>query len=445
MNYEYVRMSTTEEAEKHFTETGHWIVANVRQQAGWPEHKVIVYFRDIPVLFIPEKDNSYPAIAVLCKNGISEQKAKETINHFLSSMTWSSGKPIEIECLGGGSRPSVMGKSGGCRMLSKPFRIDYLPDTIDENARLALAFYREAMSLNNPAYSFLSYYKIINLKYGKGDEQKDWIEKQITQVSQWEGKKRVDALMANLGSARKVAEYLYHSCRCAIAHANVGQEVINPEDYEDTNRLREDLPLIKSLAEILIEEEFGILRPSTIHKTHPYELFGFKAMLGESIIEKIKSGESIDGEIPLPKEISIRLWGEPIYKVFELMNLEVISVENGAIVVQAISKDGMVTVVFALDFIQERIDFDPTSSIRATKDDGSVLMAECSLDINRFLKRYWANGILEIWDGKDGQCLGYSDAFIPVNIDLRKVIDNFEQGIKACEEAIIKRRDTAKG
>ncbi|MBL7071089.1 MAG: hypothetical protein ISS26_02820 [Candidatus Omnitrophica bacterium] len=102
-------------------------------------------------------------------------------------------------------------------------------------------------------------------------------------------------------------------------------------------------------------------------------------------------------------------------------------------------------VIFTLDFIQERIDFDPTSSIRAAKDDGSVLMAEYSLEINRFLKRYWGNGILELWDGKDGKCLGYSDAFIPVNIDLRGTIDNFNQRIKTCEEEIIKRRDSAKG
>jgi len=71
-------------------------------------------------------------------------------------------------------------------------------------------------------------------------------------------------------------------------------------------------------------------------------------------------------------------------------------------------------------------------------------MAEYSLDICRFLRKYWANGILEIWDEKEKKCLGYSDPFVPVNIDLSRTIGNFDQRIKACEQEIVRRRDAAK-
>ena len=443
MKYEYVKMSSVEDAEKYSAETGHWIVANVRQQVGWPEHKLIVYFRDVPLLFMPEKDNGYPAIAVCCKNGISEGRAKEVINHFLSSMSWSTEKPVEIECLTGGGRPYVMGKSAGCRIISKPFRIHYLPDTADKDARLALAFYREAMSLSHPAYSFLSYYKIINLKYKTGDSQKNWIEDKIKQISDWEAKKRIDALV-KLSLPQKISEYLYHSCRCAIAHASVGQDVVNPEDYEDMNRLREDLPLIKSLAEMIIEEEFGILRPSTIYKTHPYELFGFKPIISDPVIEKIKLGESLSESIVFPEEVSVRLWGEPAYAVFESMSIEIVGVEKGSLVLQAISSDKQVAVIFALDFVQERIVFDPVNSIRTAEDNGSVLIVEHFLDISKFLKRYWANGILEIWDKRACKCLGYSDAFVPVNIDLARTLESFDQKIKVYEQELIRRKESSK-
>jgi hypothetical protein len=439
VSFEYIKMSSVEEAEEYFKEKGSWIVANVKQRIGWPEKKVIVYFRNTPLLLIPEETDKYPAIAVLCKN-ISEEKARETINHFLSSLTWSKGNYISTELWGGGGRPYVYGRGKETRYLSKPFRISYLPDTTDREARLALAFYREAMSLEHVAYSFLSYYKIINLKHRSGEAQKKWIEQKLNKVTYHEGKIRLDQLRPIEGSDAKVAAYLYHSCRCAIAHADINDTTIDPENYSDISRLRSDLPLIRALVEILIEDDFQILSPRSIHGDHPHELFGFKEIIGEKLVKQIKNGDEISEGIPFPDEISIRLWGEKPYQQFEKMKILGIRHEESALIIDAISSNERGGVVFALDFSEERIIFDPLTSLRVMQDDGSIPAVEVRLNHDKFMRRYWLNGILEIWDSKNNRCLGFSDPFIPVNIDMGQTIDNFDTQIKRLEDIAEKRR-----
>ncbi|MBL8013137.1 MAG: hypothetical protein JNN05_04755 [Candidatus Omnitrophica bacterium] len=440
MDFEYIQMSSAEEAEKYFTEKGHWIVANVRQYVGWPEAKVIIYFRGVPILLIPEETDKYPAVAILCRSGIDQDKAREIIHHFLSSWAWSRSSVIEIEAWGGGGRPYVYGRPKNVRMLSKPFRIMYLPDAIEPETRLALALYREAMALENPAYGFLSFYKVINLKYPTGKTaQKNWVEQALPRVDLWEGKKRYEELLKALGSNKEIAEYLYHSCRCAIAHADINQTTVNPENYVDMARLRSDLPLIRALVELLIEEEFRILREGTVYKKHPYELFGFKTILGEGVIKEIKNDNPVTG-VPFPQEISIRLWSSGIFGLFEGMKIVNLGIQKGLLIIEAISSNNMMAAVLVLDFNQERILFDPQTSIRSTKDDGSVAWIETDLDIQRFLRRYWLNGVFELWDSKHNKCLGFSDAFVPVNIDLSRTIENFDMGIKRCEKEVEKRR-----
>ena len=440
MSFEYVHMSTKKEAEEYFKEKGYWMVANVRQSMGWPDYKVIVYFRGVPILFIPEVEDRYPAVAVLCRDGINQNKAREIIHHFLSSLAWSNEAVIEIEAWGGGSYPTVYGRPLNVRMLRRPFRIMYLPDTEDPEARLALAFYREAMALDHSAYGFLSFYKIINLKYRSGDAQKNWIEEKLANVDYFDGKKRFEELKKDLGSDAKVSEYLYHSCRCAIAHADINQETVNPEDYEGMARLRSDLPLIRGLVELLIEEEFNILREATIHKKHPYELFGFKAILGEEAIKEIINDNPVKG-VPFPEEISIRLWGAEQFKLFEGLKVENVGVKEGGLIVESISSNNVLGVVLRLDFKQGRIMFDPQRSIRIIEDNGSLTWVESKIEIQRFLRKYWLNGILEIWDPKNNICLGFSDAFVPVNIDLTRTIDNFDKEIEESGAEIEKRRE----
>ena len=87
------------------------------------------------------------------------------------------------------------------------------------------------------------------------EAQKQWIRDNLQYVTD----KDAIARIAILTSAEPdVANYLYVSGRCAVAHAFDQNNVVNPDDPADLIRLHEDLPVIRELARVAIEREFGV-------------------------------------------------------------------------------------------------------------------------------------------------------------------------------------------
>ena len=428
MSSNYVWMSSEEEADSYMQTSGHWIVANIEQQIGWTEKKVLVKFQDRKLLLLPEENDQYPAVAVHLNSSLTQDGARELINNFLSSLAWSESKAIHIAHWGGGSRPFRMGRSRFGSIRSLHFRISYLPIPQNENARLALAFYREAMSLDHIAYSFLSFYKIINQRYKKGDRQKAWIRRTLPSMTDREAIKRMEQLS---DEHEDVADYLYISCRCAIAHAGVNPTV-DPENFEDNKRLKSDLPLIKHLAELLIEEHYEIKTSSTIWKEHLYELYGFKKMIGDDLAENFKSkGTEFKINVNIIRQLSIRLWGENKYKAIENLKPKVVRATDGIVLLECVSENDLVSIMIGLDFSNERLLFDPINGV-ATQDDGSVEAAEFAADVQRFIGKYFCNGSLEVWDPNEEICLGRCDPFIPTNIDLGRTYENYKKSEQHC-------------
>ena len=428
MSYDYVWMSSEEEADSYMQSPGHWIVANIEQQIGWTKKKVLVEYQNHKLLLLPEEDDQYPAVAVHLNSSLTQDDARELINNFLSSLAWSESKAIHVAHWGGGSRPFRMGRSRFGSVRSLHFRISYLPIPQDENARLALAFYREAMSLDHIAYSFLSFYKIINLRYRRGDRQKAWIRRTLPAMSDREAIKRMEELN---DEHEDVADYLYISCRCAIAHAGVSPTV-DPENFDDNNRLRNDLPLIKHLAELLIEDHYKIKTSSTILQEHLYELEGFKKMVGDELSEKLKNkGTEFKKKVHVIEKLSIRLWGENKYAALENLNPKVVRAADGIILLECVSQNNLISIMIGLDFPNERLLFDPINGV-AIHDDGSVEAAEFAADIQRFIGKYFCNGSLEVWDPSKERCLGRCDPFIPTNIDLGRTHENYKKNEQHC-------------
>lgn len=428
MSSSYVRMSSEEEADTYMRSPGDWMVAHIVQQIGWTEKKVLVKFQENNLLLLPDEDEQYPAVAVLLNSSLTQNDARKLINNFLSSLAWSKSKAIHVEHWSGGSRPFRMGRSRFGSYRSLHFRITYLPLPQNENARLALAFYREAMSLDHIAYSFLSFYKIINLRYKRGDRQKAWIRRTLPSMTDRDAIKRMKELN---DEHEDVSDYLYTSCRCAIAHAGVNPTV-DPENFDDNNRLRSDLPLIKHLAELLIEDHHQIKSSSTIWKEHLYELDGFKKMVGDELAGIFKDkGTEFKKKVNVIDRLSIRLWGENRYDALENLKPTVVRAADGTVLLECISENDLVSVIIGLDFPNERLLFDPINGV-ASHDDGSVKAAEFSADVQRFIGKYICNGSLEVWDPTEEICLGRCDPFIPTNIDLGGTYKNYQKNEQHC-------------
>ena len=110
--------------------------------------------------------------------------------------------------------------------------------------------------MNSLPYEFLGYFKILNILNRSGQGQKEWIRQTLPKLT---GKKARERIAAISTSGDEVAEHLYDSGRCAIAHA-YNDPLVDPDDVSQLRGLSEDLGLIRELAEYAIEHELGVCR-----------------------------------------------------------------------------------------------------------------------------------------------------------------------------------------
>lgn len=132
----------------------------------------------------------------------------------------------------------------------------YRQVAFDYEQKLALGFYKEGISSNSNFCKFLNFYKIINIKFHSGPDQKSWINANIGRISRHR---------ARLQKMRKegvsdFGDYLYNSCRCAIAHASIqsGDPIADVDTFDDNYRINVSLPVIQELAEVFIKHELGV-------------------------------------------------------------------------------------------------------------------------------------------------------------------------------------------
>lgn len=413
-------------------QNGNWVVGCVRSGVGWPLKLTPVTFRRrtlylLPVSTHPDHNlTNHPAVAVRLEGAEQYRDGQVLVSHFLSSLAWSARQPVEVVQWSGGNIARSMGGYSGGTMMTDHFSRPYLPDPTDANARLALGFYREGMYLNHVAYQCLSYFKILNIFLRNGPQQIAWIDANLAKVTEQQAKERIQHLGVNVG------QFLYGSNRCAVAHAG-GTPTADPENPEDMAQLRDDLPLVRALAEIAIEEHFQVKSAMTVWREHLYELEGFREMFGEDSVRVIKdSGTLPETDWPSFPKLSVRLEGHDTYEPLEGMTATMLGVADGVAVLECKSAACLTLLRLGLDFREERMRFDGEAGIAST-DDKSALSARCFSRMQAFRLDYFLNGILEIWDADVGKMLGRSDAFLPQNVDMNGTVRNFRHIIEQAD------------
>jgi hypothetical protein len=184
------------------------------------------------------------------------------------------------------------------------------------------------------------------------------------------------------------------------------------------------LPVIKALAEHVIESQVGVKSALTYHQEHLYELEGFRKLLGEAIVSKLKA-KQIPERFSLLPLLSIRLRGKEKYPAFERLASSIVGAQDGCVYVRCDSSDGLSALIFGLNFPAERIEFNIQGGV-AVRDDGSAHAAHVRLDDLRFFREHICNGELEIWNAESETLLGRTDPLIPVNVDLRGTIRSLD-------------------
>ena len=427
MSEEYIEHIKGETVQVSLSRPGHWVVANIEQSIGWPEEDIIIKYEgtDLFLLTYNDEHDFMPAVAINLSDGLSNDEARSKITRFLSALNWVSSGSLRITYWIGGGRPIRSSDTKGTKYTAKLFRITYLPTNLTEEQQLALALLREGDGLSHThyGYSFLSYYKIINLVKKNGEKQKRWIRNNLANLK-GDAEKRVIEIRNN---GENVEDYLYHSCRCALAHAGV-EPTVNPDDANDSERLYKDLPLIRQLAVQMIESQFSIKTDNTVYKEHLYETSGFKDLFGNDIVSEILSTDAISRKrIKIDQKISIHQWCDKRYGVFDLLSIKVTKIRNGVVFFSCFNDDMTFKIPLIVDLNEDRIYLEIEDSDISTNDEKKEL--EYRIDWNNFFRDFVGNGQLEIFLEDDNNLLGRKDANIPVNIDLGRTIDSFNAAI----------------
>ncbi len=269
-----------------------WVNLAVKPYFSWPSARVDFMFEGKRVTLMPSTEDLACTISVFDQSGLSFEEGGGLLCRFLSRLAWSMGAGVTELFYTGSNDPARPGRLGrgtygeSPAAQVAPWEFVYLPQPSSANAELALALFREGMSINSVPFALLSYFKVINLLNSDWKKQVEWINQNLVRVRYEPAKTRLTELQ-NLHT--DLGQYLYVSGRCAVAHA-FGSPIANPDRYEDKKRLELDLPLMKELAEVCIEQEFGVMSDSAfwafIRKTHnhPPELLR-KALLSDGSIQ----------------------------------------------------------------------------------------------------------------------------------------------------------------
>ena len=237
-----------------------WLQCGVTTQATWPKEKKEVKYGDHTFVLMPQTKDHSASIHIELR-GIGDVQGLTLINRFLSALGWKCDQPTI----------NHYGWSGNLIPVPVPrYRIPYgysptdaFPNEIyeitDVKAKLAVALYREARSLDSIPFQFLSNFKILNIlwndkiKNGR-NELVDGLRSSLPNLSNKECIERLKEIDAEYGDP---ADYLYKSGRCAVAHAFT-DPIVDPDDVSEVRRLSEDLWLMRNLTAYLIEKNFGI-------------------------------------------------------------------------------------------------------------------------------------------------------------------------------------------
>jgi hypothetical protein len=165
-----------------------WIDMAVRPRFSWPDRRVEIPFEGKTVVLQPMTEELSYTASLFDAAGATFEDGGTILRRFLSRLAWSKcGGIEELFVLGSNhtDRPGRLGRSGygtsGWAQV-EPWNLLYLPSPPTAEADLALALFREGMSINSDPFALLSYFKILNITFPKGAAQIDWINSNLSGI-----------------------------------------------------------------------------------------------------------------------------------------------------------------------------------------------------------------------------------------------------------------------
>lgn len=355
MQTHYVPHIFGEEVELRLRNRLGWLTAGVASSIPWPSSDVCIeYSGEEYFLRGSEREGkpSPPCITIACNDRTEVDVALGKIYRFTSILSWFEGGYVDVSGHIWGTRPALYGSRTVYSSMGiageKSFNCNHMPLVEDENIRKALAFWREGQRLNevHHSYAFLSYFKVIESQFTDGRSRRKWITSRIDQLTGRAGKRVAE--LRELG--RDVSEHLFESGRCAIAHASLDGEIIDPDVPADRQRLTADLVIMEELAQAYIRDELKVPDSRTLYRTRN-RLAPWNQLLPPGTIDSLRKGnEPADISVLSGQRVAIGLWPDGPVTGLEKMTMNVDSLENGVIKIVLSNERKTIQLVFYLDY-----------------------------------------------------------------------------------------------
>ncbi len=380
-----------------------WLTVGVASSIAWPEDDVWVDYDGFEFLLHGARQEGELRISPC----VSTPSPREDVDEALSRLYRFTS------VLGFYKRGyvDITGRTWGTRMIrygnprdtfttvlqagKTGFSCNHMPVIEDDHIRKALAFLREGRRLErvHEPYSFLSFFKVLESQLNS-KERTAWVEKNLDLITEQRAVKRINELR---GLGVNVNIHLFESGRCAVAHASVGGNIVDPDMPADRRRIAADLEIISALANRYLRVDAGVPDEMDLYCTrdrvapwHPLMTPGAVAALkAGGHVERVEDLGMLNGAT-----VSVRLWPDPPPKQFEAMKL--LPIESGEGIVKFISMSvrGTIELVFVVDVANGRVHTVITEGgMRA----GVAITEEDVTDYTRYFHSVVGNRIVELF------------------------------------------------
>lgn len=398
-------------------QNGEWIVANISTTSFWPIISQKVRWRGVDIWIIPVMKGFYPAVAMMVPPGRSRIECEELVLRFVSTLSWVEERGYMVDGgLSGGNLPRPMGrdKDRGFSICDE-FDLSYFPEVTHPEAGLALGLMREGRGLNHVGYSFLSFYRVLEVAFPDDNTRIAWIAAAVAGLSGFGVKEALAGVRAQGHvTPAQIGTHLFKSGRCAMAHG-ARKPIVDPDKPGDLRRLGSELPIVRDLAVKAIEEVFGVETRGTNYRKHLYELEGFKRILGPDLVDHLTRGTQAPAQTLNIPDVSLRLRRRDPYAPLECLTVTECGQNGKDFFLRFESRQGDVTVRMRLDFDAERLECSMFEDI-AIRDLGTAESADRIAEMTRFQTDLLGNGQLSVVESDTGALLGRKDAYLPVNM-----------------------------
>jgi hypothetical protein len=399
MKTPYVPHMFGEEVHRRLSSRRGWLTAGVASSITWPKFDVcIIYAGDEYFLRGSERDGkpSPPGITIACSDASFVDEAIAKIYRTTSILSWFMGGYVDVSGYLSGSHPMLYGDRTVYSSMgiagAKSFNCNHMPIIENDNVRKALAFWREGKRLDevHDSYSFLSFYKVIESQFRDGKKKGQWIAANIDRLTDRAAKRVLELRATNID----VAKHLFESGRCAIAHAKLDGEIVDPDIPADKKRLSSDLVIIEELARIYIRDELGVPNSGSLYRTRD-RLAPWDSLLSPATIEALRGGGAhFDVSELNGKVVSVGIWPDGPILGLEKMTMHVDAVDNGVVKTVVINERKSILLVFYLDYKNGRI--------HVNLEESGFLSGENNRDENdvraysTLFYKVFGNGIVEL-------------------------------------------------